>query len=223
MKAKLLFIPLFLALIALSACEKNETDTYSYSNDLTTNEQTMKKAETKPVMQMAAPAAGEKIAVLETDLGTIKMKLFTQQVPEMTKNFEQLASAGKYKDVPFHRVVNNFVIQTGDFTNKNGTGGHSYKGEGTKLPDEIIPGLSHLYGTVAMANAGPDTNGSQFYIVVDRKGTAFLDGNYTIFGQVYEGMDVADQIAALEIPGTQQPNREVNLKNVTVDIYNPAS
>jgi peptidyl-prolyl cis-trans isomerase B (cyclophilin B) len=166
--------------------------------------------------QLAAPKAGDKIAVIETDFGTIKMKLFTEKVPEMTKNFEELAKEGKYNGVPFHRVVKNFMIQTGDFTQKNGTGGHSYKGPGTKLPDEISPNLKHLYSTVSMANSGPNTNGSQFFIVTNIDGATFLDGGYTIFGQVYEGMEVAEKIVDLQVPGTEKPKEEINMVKVEV-------
>lgn len=140
----------------------------------------------------------------------------------MTKNFEELAKAGKYDGVPFHRVIKDFMIQSGDFTNKNGTGGYSYKGPGTKLPDEIVPSLKHQYGTVSMANAGQDTNGSQFFIVTAQNNASFLDGGYTIFGQVYEGMDVAEKIADLYIPSsgsTGTPSQIVNMKKVTVSTF----
>jgi peptidyl-prolyl cis-trans isomerase B (cyclophilin B) len=172
--------------------------------------------------QIKAPAAGDMIAVMETDYGTIKFKLFTQQVPEMTKNFTELAKAGKFDGVPFHRVIKDFMIQTGDFTDKNGTGGYSYKGPGTELPDEIVPSLQHLYGTVSMANRGPDTNGSQFFIITNKDGYASLDGGYTIFGQVYEGMDVAEKIADLFVRSSGQrgtPSKIVNMTKVTVMPY----
>lgn len=167
--------------------------------------------------QTAKPVAGDTVAIMETDMGVIKFKLFTEQVPEISKNFIELAKDGKYKDTPFHRVVKNFMIQTGDFTNKNGTGGYSYKGPGTKIDDEIAPSLKHLYGTVSMANAGPDTNGSQFFIVTNKNGTSFLDGGYSIFGQVYEGMDVAEQIQNLQIPHTEKPSKVVNIKSIKIE------
>lgn len=167
------------------------------------------------------PEEGDKIGVIETDFGTIKFKLFTQRVPEMTKNFEELANSGKYNGTPFHRVVKNFMIQTGDFTNHNGTGGYSYNGPGTELPDEIAKDLKHLYGTVSMANHGKNTNGSQFFIVTSKSGTPFLDGGYTIFGQVYEGMDIAEKIQDLQVPGTEKPSQLINMTKVTVEPYKP--
>jgi cyclophilin family peptidyl-prolyl cis-trans isomerase len=183
---------------------------------------TTQQMNTEDNAQLAPPVAGDKIAVIDTDLGTIKMKLFTEQVPEMTKNFETLAKDGKYDNVPFHRVITDFMIQTGDFTKKNGMGGYSYKGAGTELPDEIVPSLKNLYGTVAMANHGADTNGSQFFIVTAKEGASFLDGGYTVFGQVYEGMDVAEKIADLYIPSSGQkgtPSKIVNMTKVTVMPY----
>jgi len=185
---------------------------------------TTQQMKTEDSAQLAAPVAGDKIAVIETDLGTIKFKLFAEQVPEMSKNFETLAKDGKFIGVPFHRVIKGFMIQTGDFTNKNGTGGYSYKGPGTELPDEIVPSLKNLYGTVAMANHGDDTNGSQFFIVTAKNGASFLDGGYTVFGQVYEGMDIADQIAELYIPSSGQtgtPSKIINMTKVTVMPYQP--
>jgi len=173
-------------------------------------------------LQLAEPAAGDKVAVIETDMGTIKLKLFTEQVPEMTKNFEELAKKGKFENVPFHRVIKDFMVQTGDFTDKDGTGGYSYKGAGTELPDEIVPSLKHLYGTVSMANHGKNTNGSQFFIVTNKNGTPKLDGGYTIFGQVYEGMDVTGKIADLYIPSSGDrgtPGKIVNMTKVTVIPY----
>lgn len=212
----------FLSVFMLNGCA--EKAVAPNSQDGQTTQATQTTQVTPPTMnkptsaQTDAPIAGDKVAIIETDLGTIKFKLFTAQVPEMTKNFEELAKAGKYNNVPFHRVIKDFMIQTGDFEKKNGMGGYSYKGKGTKLPDEIVPELQHLYGTVSMANSGEDTNGSQFFIVTNKDGTSFLDGGYTIFGQVYEGMDVALKIADLhngDRAGT--PTKIVNMKKVTVE------
>ena len=214
-------ISLFLIILSLCAffqgCSNNST------NNTTNMKNTETQAQTSNIEnQTAAPKAGDKVAIIETDLGTIKFRLFPNAVPEMSKNFEEHAKAGKYDNVPFHRVITNFMIQTGDFTKKNGTGGYSYKGPGTELDDEIVPSFSHLYGAVSMANAGPDTNGSQFFIVTRKNGTPDLDGGYTIFGQVYEGMDVALKIAALWDPtsgGEGIPTKIINMKKVTVTTY----
>jgi peptidyl-prolyl cis-trans isomerase B (cyclophilin B) len=183
-----------------------------------TNETTMTD-ETNP--QLAPPKEGDKIATIETKCGTIKLKLFATEVPEMTKNFEELAKAGKYDGVPFHRVIKDFMIQTGDFTNQNGTGGYSYKGPDTSLPDEINRNLKHLYGTVSMANRGPNTNGSQFFIVTNKEGTPHLDDGYTIFGQVYEGIDVALTIADFQSSDSDKPTEIINMDKVTIETYTP--
>jgi len=168
--------------------------------------------------QLAPPVKGDTIAIIETDLGTIKFRLLTKEVPEMSKNFSELASGGKFDGVKFHRVIKDFMIQTGDFEKQNGTGGYSYKGPGTKLNDEIVSNLHHDYGTVSMANAGANTNGSQFFIVTNKNGARYLDGNYSIFGQVFEGMDVAEQIQNLQKPGTDAPSKVVNMKTVKIEV-----
>src|SRR3989339_620653 len=107
--------------------------------------------------QKEEPQEGEQIAVLFTQYGTIKIRLFPDQAPKMVKNFTTLAKDKKYDGTIFHRVVKEFVIQGGDFTNANGTGGYSYKGPGNQLEDEISPDLKHIRGAVSMANAGPNT------------------------------------------------------------------
>lgn len=170
--------------------------------------------------QLAAPKSTDTVAIMDTDFGTIKIKLFTKDVPELTKNFIELAKAGKYDGTPFHRVVQDFMIQGGDFTNKDGTGGYSYKGPGTQLPNEIVPTLHHLCGTVSMAKtSAPVSIGSQFFIVTNKAGTPFLDGGYSPIGQVYEGMEVAGKIQDLQMPGTEQPSQTVNVKKVTIETF----
>ena len=171
--------------------------------------------------QLLPPAAGDTIAIIETNKGTIKAKLFAEQVPETVKNFEELAKSGNYDDVIFHRVIKNFMIQTGDFTNHNGTGGYSYKGPGTKFDDEFAKDLTHLYGTLSMANSGADTNGSQFFIVTNKAGTGHLNGAHSVFGQVYEGMEVADAIQNVKTGFQDRPEEDVKMIKVTVEPYTP--
>jgi len=203
--------------VANSSTKATITITNPNLNQQTASKSGSSDSTTNP--QLAGPKPGDKVAILVTDMGTIRFKLFTEQTPETAKNFEKLANAGKYNKVPFHRVVKNFMIQTGDFTNKNGTGGYSYKGPGTYIDNETLPSIQHLYGTVSMANAGPNTNGSQFFIVTNKAGTSFLDGSYSAFGQVYEGQDVADKIAALEVPGTEKPSKAVNIISARVESF----
>lgn len=161
-------------------------------------------------------------AVIETSMGTIEAEIFQNEVPEMAKNFLSLAEEGKYDDVPFHRVIKDFMIQTGDFTNRNGTGGHSYKGPGTEIAGEFDENVSsNLRGTLSMANRGPDTNGSQFFInLVDN---TFLDhdqGNpasqHPVFGKVTKGMDIVDAIGSTETDANDRPTEEVVIESITI-------
>ncbi len=213
-----LLLGTILTVTLLSACSSpSSTNNYGTQETETPNTSQPMPSETPSSKQLAAPVAGDKVAVIETDLGTIRVKLFPEQTPESVKNLEELAKAGKYKDVPFHRIVDGFVIQTGDFTKKNGTGGHSYKGPGTTIPNEIHQDLRHLYGALGMARtAMPDTNGSQFYFVTNKSGTPGLDGAYTVFGQTYEGLDIMEKIAAVETDRSDRPLQDVLMKNVTV-------
>lgn len=147
-----------------------------------------------------------RIAVIETDLGTIKFELLEDEVPRTAENFVQLAGRGYYNGTIFHRVISGFMIQGGD-PNGDGTGGET--ATGALLPNEINR-TSSLYqggyrrGLVAMANKGrPETGSSQFFIMHQ---TYALQPNWTIFGRVTEGMDVVDRIATA--PTTMSPNGE---------------
>jgi cyclophilin family peptidyl-prolyl cis-trans isomerase len=158
------------------------------------------------------------IAVIETSMGQIQVEIFQNETPELAKNFITLAEEGKYDNVPFHRVIPNFMIQTGDFTNMNGTGGHSYKGPGQDLAGEYGGG-SNLRGTLSMANRGPDTNGSQFFInLVDN---TYLDhdqeplsSKHPVFGKVVEGMDVIDSIGSVDTLPGDKPVEEISILSV---------
>lgn len=161
------------------------------------------------------------VAVIETTMGTIEAEIFANEIPELSKNFMELAKQGKYDNVPFHRVIANFMIQTGDFTNKNGTGGHSYKGPGVDLPGEFDDEVSsNVRGTLSMANRGPNTNGSQFFInLVDN---TFLNhdeepltSQHPVFGKVIKGMEVVDAIGNVQTMN-DAPVEEVLMTKVTI-------
>lgn len=155
-------------------------------------------------------------AVIETNKGTIKIELLEQDAPKTTENFRLLAERNYYDGVIFHRVIKNFMIQGGDPL------GEGYGGEsawGGKFDDEIDRG-SALYsggyekGTVAMANSGPNTNGSQFFIMhVDYP----LPPSYAKFGKVIEGQDVVDAIADIETDHKDKPVEPVVMKTVTIE------
>jgi len=128
-----------------------------------------------------------KIATIDTSRGTIKLKLHADKAPKTVANFEKLAKQGFYNGLKFHRVIDNFMVQTG-CPQGTGTGGPGYK-----FADEFHPNLKHSGpGVLSMANAGPNTNGSQFFIT--HVATPWLDGKHSVFGQVTEGQDVVNAI-----------------------------
>ena len=128
-----------------------------------------------------------KYAIIETGKGTIKAELYTDKAPITTKNFIDLANAGFYNGLTFHRVETGFVVQGGD-PKGDGTGG-----SGKTIPLEINPELKHVKGALAMARSqNPDSASSQFYITLDE--TPFLNGNYAVFGKVIQGMDAVEKI-----------------------------
>lgn len=129
-----------------------------------------------------------KVATIETDKGTIKLELFDSKTPKTVANFEKLATEGFYNGLKFHRVIPDFMVQ-GGCPSGTGTGGPGYK-----FADEFDPSLKHDGpGILSMANAGPNTNGSQFFIT--HVATPWLDGKHSVFGRVIEGQDVVDSIA----------------------------
>ncbi len=162
------------------------------------------------------PEPGDTIAKMKTSHGDVNIILYTEKAPETVKNFVEHSKAGKYDGVGFHRVIDNFMIQGGDFENRNGTGGYSYKGPGTSLEDEFGEGLSHLRGALSMANAGPDTGGSQFFIVQRDGGTPTLDGVHAIFGYVYDGMGTVDKIAKLDTDYNDKPTEDVLIESIEI-------
>lgn len=159
--------------------------------------------------------AGETVAILHTSMGDISMKFFKDVAPIAVENFIQLAKAGRFDNTIFHRVINNFMIQGGDYTNFNGTGGASAFGDEFDL--EICENISNIEGSVAMANRGPGTNGSQFYI--NQVDNQYLDGNYTVFGQVYDGLEVVNDIANVSTDSSDKPLQDVILFNIDIEEY----
>lgn len=154
-------------------------------------------------------------ATLKTNKGIIKIELFDSRVPNTTANFRKLAEAGFYNGVKFHRVIKGFMIQSGDPLTKDdsrsaewGTGGPGYK-----FPDEITAENKNDVGTISMANAGPNTNGSQFFINVNPNN--FLDGKHTVFGKIVEGMDVVTEIENTPTDGSDRPLSPVIIESIS--------
>lgn len=153
--------------------------------------------------------AADSRVTMETSHGTIVLKLYPDKTPNTVKNFTELTGKDFYNGLTFHRVITGFMIQGGD-PKGNGTGGPGYR-----LGDEFVPGLSNVSGTISMANSGPDTNGSQFFISV--ADNSFLDGKHTVFGEVIEGMSVIQKIASVETGAGDVPVEPVTMKKVTVN------
>lgn len=170
--------------------------------------------------QEAKPKVGDTVAVLHTNYGDIAMSFFPKYAPKGVENFQTLAKEKKYNNSIFHRVIKNFMIQGGDYTNGDGTGGESCWGK--EFENECVDELKNIRGAVAYANSGPDTNGSQFFINLVKN--FHLDGDYTVFGQVFSGMDVVDLISNCEVTvnsgsESSSPVNEVKLESVEITKY----
>ena len=152
---------------------------------------------------------GNRVAVFETNMGTFEIELFEDKAPATTKNFIDLAEKGFYDGVIFHRVIDGFMIQGGD---PEGTG---RGGPGYTIPDEFHKDLRHdSEGILSMANAGPNTGGSQFFITLNA--TPWLDGHHAVFGKVVKGMDVVKKIGKVDTDFQDRPLKEVVMEKVTI-------
>ncbi len=238
-----------------TAAEKNDTKTET-------------NVDTKTILQAQMPEEGEEIAVITTSEGVVKMRFFPEEAPKAVENFKTLAKEGYYDGLTFHRVIEDFMVQTGD-PKGDGTGGESCWGE--DFETEVSEKLHFYRGAVAMANAGPDTNGSQFFIVQQKTvmedalkaiedainnndeevGVTLTDGNYytlsqlypeevlnyyreqggsahleyvfgngySIFGQVFEGLEAVDAIAAAETDEKDKPVKDITIESITFESY----
>lgn len=141
--------------------------------------------------------------------GKIVIELYRNEAPKNVNNIIELTDKGFYNGLIFHRIIKNFVIQ-GGCPRGDGTGDPGYE-----IDDEIVPSLKHLKGTVAMANRGPNTNGSQFYICLEP--LPRLDGRYTIIGQVVQGMDVVERIGSVQTGQLDRPVIDVVMEKVWIE------
>ena len=145
-------------------------------------------------------------ATLHTSHGAIEVELFDEDAPKTVENFRKLARDGFYDGVTFHRVIPNFMIQGGDPTG-TGTGGPGYR-FGDEINEHKI-----VRGALAMANAGPDTNGSQFFVVTTEE-APWLDGKHTVFGRVTSGMEAVDAISAVDVDARAKPRDDVVIERI---------
>ncbi len=181
------------------------------------NTTTPKATSTNATTTMTTPEQYSK-AVITTNKGVIEIT-FATDTPMTVENFVKLASSGFYDGTRFHRVINDFMIQGGDplskdITKKNmwGTGGPGYS-----FKDEVHPETDKMVrGVMAMANAGPNTNGSQFFIVTAQAGASWLVGKHTIFGNVTKGMDVALLIQNVQVDGASRPLQDIVVEKVEI-------
>ncbi|MBR5223458.1 MAG: peptidylprolyl isomerase [Clostridia bacterium] len=194
-----------------------------------------------PYLQLEKPISGDTVAIMHTTMGDIKIKLFKDETPKTFENFTTHAKNGYYNGLIFHRVIKDFMIQGGDPMG-TGMGGESIWGR--SFEDEFTPNLHNLRGALSMANAGPNTNGSQFFIVqadtcpqnmlaqmedltdayppecakayAEMGGTPWLDFRHTVFGQVFEGMDVVDKIANTKVGMNDKPMFDVTIESIEI-------
>jgi cyclophilin family peptidyl-prolyl cis-trans isomerase len=205
------FFLYFLFLALLIGCKESSSNQKSSQNSSTQKENTLNSDSTQTP---DSTASVEPKAVIQTNMGTIELQLFPDKAPQAVENFIGLARKGYYNGVTFHRVIDKFMIQGGDPT-ATGMGGQSIWGK--SFNDEIVPDLKFdSAGILAMANAGPNTNGSQFFITV--AATPWLNGHYTIFGKVINGMDVVYAISKVPTskPG-DKPLKDVVMQKVTIE------
>lgn len=161
-----------------------------------------------PKPSMVIDTNKEYTATMQTSEGTIRLKLFADQTPKTVNNFVYLARTGFYNDLTFHRVIKDFMIQGGD-PKGDGTGGPGYQFEDEPSSSKLVK------GSLAMANSGPNTNGSQFFIVT-ADATPWLDGKHTNFGQVIEGMEVVEKIEQVKTDDKDRPVRPISIQSVMI-------
>lgn len=194
-------------------------------------------------LQTSNPKSGDSVAVMHTNKGDISIKLFPEYAPKAVENFTTHAKNGYYDGLIFHRVIKDFMIQGGDPLG-SGIGGESIWGKA--FEDEFTPALHNLRGALSMANSGPNTNGSQFFIVqadsapaqmlaqmkqipdsypeecvedyAAMGGTPWLDFRHTVFGQVFEGLDVVDAIANVTVGSADKPIEDVVINSITIKV-----
>ena len=226
---KKIMIRFAVALIMLTACSKSSGKSGDLGNV------------TSAEVQFQKPEAGDTVAVIKTSRGTVKVILFPELAPKAVENFKQLASSGYYDGITFHRVIENFVVQSGSPDGSSGGGQSCW---GVPFTDEFTDLLHNYTGALSMANHGSDTNGSQFFFVVtpvgqisdsnvssmqsagwreevidtykQAGGVPSLDYRYTVFGQDFEGLDVLYKISEAKTDENDRPLKDITIESVEV-------
>jgi len=198
---KKVLILLFAMMVTVSCSSNEKTDTTKQTKQINLDE----------LMKLEK---GQKLfAVIKTNMGTIELELFDKDAPKTVRNFVGLAAQEFYNGVIFHRVIKNFMIQGGD---PSGTGRGGASIYGAPFEDEFSVSLKHdKPGILSMANAGPNTNQSQFFITVVP--TPWLNLKHTIFGQVVKGMDIVYAIAEVPVNSMDRPVEDVVMEKVTIE------
>lgn len=228
MKKYVWLVILLISAVALAACGSSGEQQETSSTEPAPTE------EVQGYPQLEPGITEEAVVDLNTSEGTIRIRLFPEIAPKAVENFLGHAESGYYEGVIFHRVIEDFMLQTGD---PAGTGGGGESIYGEPFEDEFSDQLFNFRGALSMANAGPGTNGSQFFIVQAKEikegsasdypeeitaayeemgGTPWLDGMHTVFGQVDEGMDVVDSIAAVEKGANDKPLEDIVIESIEI-------
>lgn len=242
MKKLLFLLCLATTICFLSACGSDDSSAPKEEvekEDSTVNSDTQEEGEIIMYPQLSKEvASNEALVTMNTSMGSIKIKLFPELAPKTVENFLTHAENGYYDGMIFHRVIQDFMIQGGDPTG-TGMGGESIYG--AEFEDEFSMNLFNLKGALSMANAGANTNGSQFFIVqasdaggtaqqmidggwpkeiaeayAEMGGTPHLDQKHTVFGQVIEGMDIVDQMAMVETDASDKPLVDVTIDSIEI-------
>ena len=207
-----IYVILILAGVILMGCGNNEQKTYietKTKKDENKTETTQTQERKDTLKEKDEKKSDSDLVLMETTMGDIKIKLFLEKAPITAGNFKELIEQGYYDGIIFHRIIDEFMIQGGDPTG-TGTGGSP-----NTIPDEFGEGLKHdKKGVLSMANRGPNTGSSQFFITLVP--TPHLDGKHAIFGEVIEGMDVVEKIGKVKTDARDKPLEDVVMEKVTM-------
>lgn len=216
MKKGLFLVLVLFSLFIVSGCTSNSQDKAEKNDNKNAVSSSATNKHYQSAPKMAIDTKKQYIAEITTNLGTFKVELLASKAPITVNNFVFLARENYFNDIKFHRIIKDFMIQTGDPTG-TGAGGPGYTFE-----DELPPALPYGPGIVAMANAGPNTNGSQFFICNGENSKALNNNpNYTVFGRVIEGMDVVQEISNTPVQADERgevskPMKDVFIKSVNI-------